>query len=633
MTKIERSLVTSLLLAVSVLQAAEKTDMNNSIITSGEAAGSPPLFDDSDLKITSSNQSSEAIQNTTADLSVLTASDMEESGDQTVAEAISRVSGISVSSNGGYGQPSSIFVRGQSAGNVLVLLDGMRLNDPSTTDGRAMIENLLTDDIAQIEIIKGGSSSIWGSGASAGVINIVTKSAAGKGFRGHIQLNGGSYKTKGASTSLSYGGEKLSAGLFASYLDSDSFSALAPRDAESDPYTNKSLKLKVGYAFNEKHSLSLSYYLIDANGKYDDSFSALLANDAYSHYDSKQENYHIKYSYKSEKFDSINSASKGTYERDYYTNSYGEALNQYRSTIKELSSINSYRYNSGKIILGLEAKDIDGMNNYISSYPSEPSQSVYKNRAAFISNIYHFGEDTLLETNLRYDYFDAFDNKTSYKIGLKHNHRFLKGFTTRANYYTSSDSPSAYQLANAAMGAALEPSSSKGFDLSANYKELLSVTYFNTTVENAIDYDMDLFGYYNVGGKEKFSGIEASSLYRFASLGLVLSANYTHLFKYESFDTTALPNRVKNTLNASADYYTANNTHFGITAQYIGDRVDVSSEQTGNYTLWNLNFDMKIINDFKLSINAKNIFDKEYESVYGYASEGRSIYAKIAYTF
>lgn len=586
-----------------------------------------------ELTISTSNQSSEAIKNTTADVVVVTANEIEEHADQTVAQALSRVAGISVASNGGVGQPNSLFVRGQSAGSLLILLDGMRLNDPSSTDGRATLENLMTDNIAQIEVIKGGSSSIWGGNASAGVINIISKKVTQKGLHGNISLNGGSYNTKGANALLSYGSGKLTAQLMASYLNSDSFSALAPRDAENDKYNNKTANFKIGYNFDDNNRVDFTYYWIDAEGDYDDSFSMDLANDSYSHYTSTQENIQLQYQYSNEYFQSTNRASQGTYERDYYTNSYGEAQNQYRSTIKEISSINAYKYNNGKVVLGLEGKDIDGLNNYISDFPSTPSQSIYKNRAVFLSNSYNIANSTLLETNIRYDDFDAFENKTTYKIGVKHNYSLWQGFTTRANYYTSYDAPSAYQLANAAMGELLKPSYSKGFDISANYKELLSVSYFNTKLDNPIDYDMNRFGYYNVGGEEKFSGVEISSQYKLSSLGVILAANFTHLITYESHDTTALSNRAVDVANISADYFTSGGMHFSVTGQYVGDRVDVSSEETGNYSLWNLNFDTTIYKDFKLYINAKNIFDKEYESVYGYATEGRSIYARVTYKF
>ena len=624
------ALAGSTLLLAAVLHA--DTGATNSQL-SEEISRELPLFDDVNLSITTSNQSAESIENTTSDLSVVTASQIEESGDQTVAQAISRIAGIAITGNGGYGQPGSIFVRGQSAGSLLILLDGMRLNDPSTTDGRAMIENLLTENIAQIEVIKGGGSSIWGSNAAAGVINIITKSSKKKGFSGIVSANGGSYNTRGTSAILSYGGEKLTAQLLASFLESDGFSALAPRNAENDAYQNKTSTFKLGYRFDSHSRLDAAYYWVDAKGDYDDSYSEMLADDWYSHYRSKQENYSLRYRYSDTDFESVNRISRGTFDRDYFTRSYGEAQNQYRSTIDEFSSINSYRYKNGKMVLGLEAKNIDGSNHYLSAYPSPPSQSTYQNRAAFLSNTYRFDKETLLETNLRYDYYDAFDNETTYKIGLKHDHRFLKGFTTRANYYTSYISPSAYQLANTAPGALLEPSYTKGFDISANYKEWIAISYFSTRVDNPIDYDSDRFGYYNVGGKEKFSGIELSSKYRLADLGLVLGANWTHLITYESFDTTALPNRARDIANLSVDYFMNGDLHFNVTGQYVGDRTDISAENTGNYTVWNANFDMTISKELKLYLHAKNLFDRAYETVYGYATEGRSLYAKVTYAF
>jgi vitamin B12 transporter len=159
-------------------------------------------------------------------------------------------------------------------------------------------------------------------------------------------------------------------------------------------------------------------------------------------------------------------------------------------------------------------------------------------------------------------------------------------------------------------------------------------------VEDGIDYDMTNYGYYNVDGKEKFEGLELQGSYMLTDLHLNLSANYTHLFKYEKEDGMDLIRRPQDTLNAAIDYYTENNMHFGIDAQYVGDRIDIdnstfpaSEVSTGNYTVWNLNFSSEIIEGLDLSLHAKNIFDKEYQSVYGYATEGRSLYAKIKYSF
>ena len=596
------------------------------------------------IDVISTNKTEQSITDTTSNVTVITSGEIEEKGYQTVAQAINSVSGIQVANSGGLGQPTSFFMRGQDSGKVLVLLDGMRLNDPSTTNGTALLDNLMTNTIQQIEIVKGGMSTIWGSNASAGVINIITKSPQ-KGVHGSLGLNYGSYNTRGADADLSYRSDTLTAQVLAGYLKSDGFSALAPRDAEDDGYENKNANLKLGYAFDENNKVNLSYNRMKSKTDYDDMYSLLQADDNYSHATADQTNYAFEYHFKMNNYSALLRASKGEFERDYYTsNTYGDAHNIYEATLKEYSLINTYEYTQGKAVLGLEYKDIDGYNLYLSSFPSLPTESSYTDKGIFLSNLYHFDENTLLETNLRYDSYDEFDNKTTYKIGLKHHHDFLKGFTTSANYYTSYDAPSAYQLATPAPGSLLKPSYTKGFDISAAYKELISVTYFNNRVEDNIDYVYNpstyVGGYQNVNGTSKFEGLEVHGAYSIPTLNIHLSANYTHLFKFEKEDGTDLPRRATDTLNATASYTTENNMYFGIDAQYIGDRTDKdyntfppSEVQTGNYMLWNLNFNTEIVKDLDLYINARNIFDKAYQSVYGYATEGRSIYAKVKYSF
>jgi len=462
-----------------------------------------------EITVVSTNKTAQSISKTTSDITVITAEDMEEKGYQTVAQAISTQAGIQVAQSGGLGQPTSFFMRGMDSGQVLVMIDGMRLNDPSTTNGTALLDALTTTNIEQIEIVQGGSSAIWGSNASAGVINIITK-APKEGIHGSLGLSYGSYNTKGIDADLSYKDEKFSAQILGSYLDSDSFSALAPRDAEEDGYENKNGNIKLGYAFNENNKLRLSYNRYKTKTDYDDSYSFAQADDDFSHATSEQTNYALDYDFSYNNYTALFQASKGKYEREYFTTGFfGDGVNMYKATLKEYSLINKYDYSVGKVVLGLEYKDIDGFNQF-NDYPA--SEAAYTNKAVYISNIYNINDRTLLETNLRYDNYDEFDNKTTYKLGLKHNYKFVEGFITSANYYTSYDAPSSYQLANTAFGTFLKPSYTTGFDVTASYKKLITISYFNNKVEDYVDYDNTAFGYYNVDGESKFSGIEVSSL-------------------------------------------------------------------------------------------------------------------------
>jgi len=594
-----------------------------------------------EITVVSANKTPQSIQETTSNITVISAEDIEEKGYQTVAQAIEQQAGIIISRSGGMGQPASLFTRGMEGGQTLVLLDGMRLNDPSTTNGAAHLESLTTANIEQIEIIKGGQSSIWGSNASAAVINIITKTPK-EGTHGSATVGYGSYNTKEISADVAYKDEKFTAQAMGSYLKTDGFSALSPRDAEADGHENKSYNLKLGYLFNENNKIRLSYNRIQTDTQYDgsDAFFMPDPNDTKSYVTSDQKNYALDYDFSYENYSAIVHASRGEYTREDHYNGFAPTLYNARTT--EYSLINAYKYTQGKAILGLEYKDIE---DQLSVSPL----ASYKNKAIYVSNLYHFGDRTLLETNLRYDDYDSFDSKTTYKIGLKHDHAFLEGFVTSANYYTSYDAPTIYQIADSLYidnNPNLKPSYTTGFDITASYKKLLSVTYFNNKVEDYIDYLYNPStykgSYYNVDGKSKFEGLEVSGSYTFSPYNLVLSGNYTHLIKAQKYDGTEFIRRPKDMLNANIDYYTENNMHFGINAQYIGERTDSAFDpftyaqtevQTGNYTLWNLYFDTEIAKDLKLNITARNIFDKEYEEVYSYATEGASLYAKVKYSF
>jgi len=580
------------------------------------------------LTVTTVNKTAHLLEDTTSTVTVITAETLEKNGYLSVSQAISTIAGISVSHAGGLGQQTSFFVRGADSGKVVVLLDGMRLNDPSTTNNTALLEYLAIEDIEQIEIIKGGASSIWGSNASAGVINIITKTPK-EGTHGSLGLLYGSYKTKGIDVDIQHKDKKLSAQLLASYLDTKGFSALAPKDAEKDGYTNKNINLKLGYQFDENHAMKLSYHHTKTKTEYDDSWSAGQAEDDYSHAESDQENVALAYHYTSDAYRAHLYASQGKYERTYFTTGiWGDGVNVYEAKLKEFGMINSYEYATGKAVLGLEYKDIDGLNQY-NQFPA--SKADYTNKAIYLSNLYRVLSNTLIETNVRYDHFTQFKNKATFKAGVKHACYVLPGFSAGANYYTSYDAPSAFQLANVVFGNELKPAFTKGYELFVHYKELLSVSYFDNKVEDEFDFDMVNYGYYNIDGVSKFRGVEVESSYTFETMSLNLTANYTHLFKATKADGSDLPRRPKDTLNLSADYYT-DSSSYGVTAQYIGDREEFG-ENTGNYTLWNLNYSKELTEEITLTLNAKNIFNKAYQSVYGYATEGRALYAKIRYNF
>src|SRR5579862_8235818 len=161
---------------------------------------------------------SDALQSVTT----ISAQDIERAGQQTLVELLQTLGGVEISSTGGPGQPTAVFMRGANSAHTLVLVDGMRV--ASATTGTAALENIPLDQIDHIEIVSGPLSSLYGSDAIGGVIQIFTKSASPTSSAS-VYAGTGSYDTQRANALLSVGHGDTSVLLSAGYMNSLSFDA------------------------------------------------------------------------------------------------------------------------------------------------------------------------------------------------------------------------------------------------------------------------------------------------------------------------------------------------------------------------------------------------------------------------
>ena len=589
-----------------------------------------------DIIVNSSNKTPQQIKNSTANISVITAQEIEENGYTSVAEALSHQAGISFSRNGGRGTVTTLFLRGMKTEKILLLLDGVSLNNPSSTDGQAFFEHISIDNIEQIEIIKGGASAIWGADASAGVINIITKQAK-EGIHANALLSYGSFKTKKASASLSYKKNNFDTILSALKFKNEGFSATLPRDSEADGYENTSINVKLGYSFLEQHTLHLNANYIDANTQYDGAFSELKADDNFANINTEQKDLSLNYVFNSTYYTSRLKLIHNTSDRvDLSNSSFGEAQIKYEATQQEIEWINQYTYENSHIIIGVNAKKMEGRYQF---NETNATTNDFDDKGIFLTLNHTFedftGGKTLIEGAIRQDFFSNFDNQTSYKLGAKHFYKRIQGLSTSINTYKSTDAPNSYQLANQLNNTLLHPDTTKGFDVGMAYKSF-SFNYFYTQIDKKLGYFSDnvnfVYGYINNTGKETTKGFEIDLSHTFETLSLIASTNYTHLIKYKSQEGNRLDKRAKDTINASINYYFRERFTFGIDAQYVGDRIEFG-KSTGNYTLWNSNISINILKDLAISLHTKNIFDKKYETTSGYSTASRAFYANLNYHF
>ncbi|HEY6096321.1 MAG TPA: TonB-dependent receptor plug domain-containing protein, partial [Gallionellaceae bacterium] len=222
---------------------------------------------------------------TLASTTVLTRDDIRNSQAPDVATILRTVAGVEVAQNGGTGKASSLFLRGSNDNQVLVLLDGVRVN--SATFGTTAIEHLMLDQIDRIEVVRGNVSSLYGSEAIGGVIQIFTK--RGRGAPAFNVSEGvGSHGTQRLSAGWGGAVENTEFSIQASRFNTDGVSAINPAiypnaNPDNDGYDNTSVSANVRHAFNADHSVSASLFNSQGHNQYDNAYGAptdINTNDA-----------------------------------------------------------------------------------------------------------------------------------------------------------------------------------------------------------------------------------------------------------------------------------------------------------------------------------------------------------------
>lgn len=575
---------------------------------------------DLDPIVITATKTEQSLKNATSNTDVITSDEIEEKHYITVAEALNSLPGVSVTSNGGLGQSTSVYVRGFDSKRVLVLIDGIRYNDPTGLSG-APFEHLMITDIERIEVVKGAQSGVWGADASAGVINIITKSAQ-KGVHGTISGEYGSFNTKKYGANASYATDTYYFKASSNVVGTDGYTAQAPKGVdlktlENDGYKNTTTSLKAGYSINETNKIEMQHTIIDAkidsdpygnpNGIYNsttkDTFSAVNFN-------------HIDH------FNEANVyAKRSSFERDYpqdlYTKAFDGVVTEYG-----FSSRIPYSGKNDFVLIGADTKSFEHLNTL---------NKKYTNNGLFVTNSNTLNDRTTLAESMRMDKYDAFNDKTTGKIGVKHN--FDEALYLSSNYGTAYNVPTIYNLYGPYGSTAITPESTKSFDASLGYKGLL-LTYFHNTINDMIDFDMSTYKYNNIKGTSTLKGFEAA--YKKEILNkMLLSLNYTQLSAQDK-DGKNLARRAKENLKFGVDYYGIDKVHIGLYGEYVGTRYDGLNQtgvQTGRYTVANAVVNYDVTKTVSVYGKIDNITDKYYQNVNGYATSPRAFYAGLKASF
>jgi vitamin B12 transporter len=264
----------------------------------GAATLGPARADQLPEIVVTADRIEEPIGEIGASVTVIPASEVQKLGTKGVADVLRGVAGLDVVENGGVGSATEVRLRGANPGETLVLIDGVRIGNPTSTDGSFDFGNLSAVDIERIEILRGPQSALYGSDAMGGVINIITRKGT-KTPRRTVTVEAGSYGTLSTRATMSGGDDVWTYSLGVNLLHSDGFARYGyridrpivigdgvtplpplPRD---DPTDKGGLAGRFTYKISDDVSIDASFSLFGNALRFDNPY-ALVAPDVFSNY-------------------------------------------------------------------------------------------------------------------------------------------------------------------------------------------------------------------------------------------------------------------------------------------------------------------------------------------------------------
>jgi len=567
-----------------------------------------------------------------ADTTVITRKEIEQSQKSNVADLLREQAGIHVAATGGPGKATSVFIRGGNSGHTLVLIDGVRVG--SATIGSFDWGNLSTADIERIEIVRGPQSSLYGADAMGGVIQIFTrKGKTGSQITAHAEA--GSYSTASASSSVS-GGTDGGAhyAITANTLRTDSVSAAA-KGTETDPYrqTTVSGRLSLPIGDGEVEFIGRN---VDGKTSLDGFGPADLVNFTSN---TRQSVMSARFSYPlTDYLESTLQLSRSLDEVIGHDPAGGFNNSDFRTRINQLTWQNHLDFDAVSILVGLDIHQDKG-NSSSAKFARSLTQ-----KAGFTSLAWH--ADMLdLNGSVRYDSNTASSNKTTYKVGLAV-HPF-DGLKITANYGTGFKAPSINDLffpASAFSGGNpnLQPETSRSWDAGLHYQykgdgndATVSVVWFDQRFRNLIVWQGPppsfFFSPVNIG-RAHTRGLELSAN---INIGMAyLRGMYTFLNARDSISNALLPRRARDKGGMTAGLNWA-----GLNAEVSWLAVGPRFSSTGNrkpmkgYRKTDIRVSYAINKQWKLTGRVDNISNKTYEEVSGYGVLGRAWYGGVNASF
>jgi vitamin B12 transporter len=590
-------------------------------------------------------------------VTIIERTEIERSTRSNVLDLIQDQLGAASVRNGGPGSASSIFIRGSNSEHVLVLLDGVELNDPMNPSRSYDLAHMTLDGVDRIEVLRGPQSTLYGSDALAGVINILTQRGQGKP-RLSLESGGGAYGTIRGAAGVSGGAGPVGYALNLSRFQTRGFSAasaLLPGNTEADGYRNTTASGNLTFALARDTEAGLTIRSTSARTDLD-AFGGPGGDDPNS-----IQNYNSLFlrAYARTLLAGGRWEMKGgvSYIKTNRTNDnpvdalhpFDSERGRFRSGMAKLDWQNNLFLRAGHTLtFGVEAEREQGDSSYHSDGQWGPYDSAFPSRAAdrlgaYVQDQIGLGGRFFATAGARLDRHSRTGTALTYRIAPAVVFDET-GTKLKATIGTGFKSPSLYQLYAPGTlwgpigNEQLRPERSLGWDAGieqAFWKGRIQtgLTYFRSDFRNLIDYDAAL-GYINIG-RARTQGVEAFTAFQ-PTAAFDMRLSYTHMTARDLDNGAALPRRPKDKASADLRWKPASSWDVGFTGTYVGARPDrdynawlYPEVRLSPYFLLDADVTFDAGPRVQLYLRGDNLLDARYETVYGYGTARRSVYAGV----
>lgn len=570
-----------------------------------------------------------------SDVTVVDNEELAQAGQSTLGDILARQPGIEFYTQGSNGATGSVFMRGTSSGHTLVLIDGIRAGS-ATLGQMSSWSRIPASQIERIEILRGPASSLYGSDAIGGVIQIFTRQGNGP-FKANAEVGGGSYDTYSATGGFSGSQNGWRYSLNANTYKTGGFNSIKnPQNSaynkDRDGFENQSLTGGLAYAFAPGHEAGASFFYSDGESKYDSGFSkASAANDYRNQLAVSNFSTYLKNAF-TRNWTSTLRLGHSTDDSKNLTNHVQSSL--FRTDQDQYSWQNDIKTGIGNFLLGVERLDqsVSGTGNF-----RVESRTIDSVLAGWNGNYLSHR----LQANLRYDDNSQFGGKTTGAIA--YGYRIDPNWRANISYGTAFKAPSFndlyYPLTFGSYGNPnLLPESSRNREAAIHYERGLhhvSLTWYLNQVNNLIAWNETApgsFAYTPVNvGKARLEG--ATLAYEGQVGNFNLQANYNYLDPRDTDTGRQLPRRATN-FGAASVGQQIGPWEWRVEMLASDRRFDnaANTRKLGGYALTNLYGAYNFAGNWSVFARVNNVFDRDYELAADYATPGTNAFVGIRYS-